>query len=399
MAYKKGNSLLETRRRNRVLIKNSIFRTKNATRTGIAEELGLTLPTITTSVNEMLSEGILEEIPFAESELVNAMGRKPTAIAFKANTACAIGVELGPYATRAVLLNMKGNVLASSEEDVVDDDYERTLSRLKGQLEKLTRYVAGRFLGIGVGLPGFIDCENGVIRSNPRKGWSGKHLAEDLQNLLNMPVIIDNNVRIRAMGYELSRQEYKADTFAYLFVSKGVACPIMVRDEIISGSTFGAGELGHTIIFTGEAGQVARTSVDDIASERAIFERCQKALLEGGAPRLRKILEEKGRLQIRDILDSQQKGDADVQKIMEDVTDCLGVALANVVNLMNPGFVVVDGYIMCEQKNRERLINTAKSMFYGLNEEEVNIFFQPYDSYWGAKGAAYYVISRLFLNC
>ena len=68
---KKGSSLLETRRWNRVLIKNMIFRTENATRTGIAEALGLTLPTITTSVNEMLSEGILEEIPMAENNLVN----------------------------------------------------------------------------------------------------------------------------------------------------------------------------------------------------------------------------------------------------------------------------------------------------------------------------------------
>jgi predicted NBD/HSP70 family sugar kinase len=399
MAHKKGNSLLETRRRNRVLIKNSIFRMKNATRTGIAEELGLTLPTITTSVNEMLSEGILEEVPIAQSELVNAMGRKPTAIVFKADTACAIGVELGPYATRAVLLNMEGNVLASSEEDVVDDDYERTLSRLKRQVEKLSRYASGRFLGVGVGLPGFVDCESGVIRSNPRKGWAGKHLAEDLQELLNVPVIIDNNVRIRAMGYELSQQEYKSDTFAYLFVSKGVACPIMVGDEIISGSTFGAGELGHTVVFMEEHGRAVPKCVDDVASERAIFEKCQKKLLEGGAAGLKRVLEENGRLTIRDVLAGQQKGDADVGEIMRDVMDCLGIALANVVNLMNPGFVVVDGYVMCGRQNRERLLSTAKANFYGLNEEEVRVFFQPYDSCWGAKCAAYYVISRLFLNC
>lgn len=77
MAGKKGNSLLETRRRNRVLIKNMIFRMENARRTAIAEELGLTLPTITTSVNEMLSEGILEEIPITDGKLVNNMGRRP----------------------------------------------------------------------------------------------------------------------------------------------------------------------------------------------------------------------------------------------------------------------------------------------------------------------------------
>lgn len=50
---------------------------ENARRTAIAEELGLTLPTITTSVNEMLTEGILEEIPITEGQLVNNMGRRP----------------------------------------------------------------------------------------------------------------------------------------------------------------------------------------------------------------------------------------------------------------------------------------------------------------------------------
>lgn len=397
---KKGSSLLETRRRNRVLIKNMIFRTENATRTGIAEALGLTLPTITTSVNEMLSEGILEEIPFAENNLVNAMGRKPTSIAFRADTACAIGVELGPYATSAVLLNMKGKVVASSEDKPGEENYHRMLQGLAAQVRKLMRFAEEKhFLGVGIGLPGFIDCESGIIRSNFRQEWAGKNLAEDLQNMLNVPVIIDNNVRIRAIGYEMSSHRMKADTFAYLFVSKGVACPLMVKNDIVSGCTSGAGELGHTIFAIGEDGKMNRKTVDDVGSERAIFEKCQERLLQGGAPGLKKLLQQKGHLTIQDILDTQRNGDKDVNQVMEEVIECLGIALANVVNLINPGFVVVDGYIMKEKPNREKLLGAAKANFFGLNEEEVQIFFHPYDSCWGAKGAAYFVISKFFLEC
>lgn len=397
---KKGSSLLETRRRNRVLIKNMIFRTENATRTGIAEALGLTLPTITTSVNEMLSEGILEEIPFAENNLVNAMGRKPTSIAFRADTACAIGVELGPYATSAVLLNMKGKVVASSEDKPGEENYHRMLQGLAEQIRKLMRFAEEKhFLGVGIGLPGFIDCESGIIRSNFRREWAGKNLAEDLQNILNVPVIIDNNVRIRAIGYEMSSHRIKADTFAYLFVSKGVACPLMVKNDIVSGCTSGAGELGHTILAISEDGKADRKTVDDVGSERAIFEKCQERLLRGDAPELKKVLQQKGHLTIQDILDAQRNGDADVNQVLDEVIECLGIALANVVNLINPGFVVVDGYIMKEKPNREKLLRAAKANFFGLNEEEVQIFFHPYDSCWGAKGAAYFVISKFFLEC
>lgn len=71
METKKGSSLLETRRRNRVLLKDIIFNLEPVTRTAAAKELGLTLPTVTTSVNEMIEEGILEEVPVPEEKLKN----------------------------------------------------------------------------------------------------------------------------------------------------------------------------------------------------------------------------------------------------------------------------------------------------------------------------------------
>ena len=85
MSISKGNSLIETRKINRILIKDRIFRSECITRTDISRELGLTLPTITTSVNEMISEGILEEKPISEEWLTNSTGRKPMAISFVAN--------------------------------------------------------------------------------------------------------------------------------------------------------------------------------------------------------------------------------------------------------------------------------------------------------------------------
>ena len=65
------------------------------------------------------------------------MGRKPTSIAFRADTACAIGVELGPYATSAVLLNMRGKVVASSEEESGAEDYYQMLKNIEEQIRKL----------------------------------------------------------------------------------------------------------------------------------------------------------------------------------------------------------------------------------------------------------------------
>jgi len=124
MRTTKGNSLLETRRINRALIKNLIFRNENITRIDIANTLSLTLPTITTTINDMLNEGILEEIPL--NGTINGAGRRPNAIAFRAEMAYSIGVELGPYFCSIAVLNMKGQTLSKK---IIKSPNEKYLPR------------------------------------------------------------------------------------------------------------------------------------------------------------------------------------------------------------------------------------------------------------------------------
>ncbi len=399
MAGKKGNSLLETRRRNRVLIKNMIFRMENATRTAIAEELGLTLPTITTSVNEMLAEGILEENPIAEGQLSNNMGRRPNAISFKADAAYAIGVELAQYATRAVLINLKGEVISELNEDAARENYDEMLLKVTTIIQKMIEQAKGKqLLGVGVGLPGFIESEHGIIRSNPRKDWIGKHFAKDLEEQLHLSVFIDNNVRLRAVGHEMSMKGIRPDSFAYLYVSKGIACPLMLKDTVVSGYTAGAGEIGHTIISVNNGGERTQMCLDDLGSEKAVFEKCQEAMLSGKLPALQEMVRQDGRLRMHHIIELQQGGNEKIQQIIEEAIEYLGIGLANVVNLINPGYVVVDGFMFVEEANRQKLLQSAKEKFFGLNEEEVQIMFEEFDYSRGAVGAGYFVIRNQFLN-
>ncbi len=377
MAEKKGNSLLETRRKNRVLIKNMIFRTEYAARTAIAEELGLTLPTITTSVNEMLAEGILEEIPMPD-EFINSIGRRPNAVAFRGDAAYAIGMELGPYATRAVLMNMKGEIIDYVEGIKAEKDYEAMINQLAGLYLKLSKKVdSDKLLGVGIGLPGFIEREKGIIRSNPRENWNGKKLVEDLEKVINVSVCIDNNVRLRAIGHEMSMRGVKPDLFAYFFVSNGVACPLMVKEDVVSGYTAGAGEIGHMVVCIDENGN--EKVVDELGSEKAIFEACEKAMKNDSLKELKKIVDKEKVLNLSQILMLQKDGDKEIDAILSDAINYLGMALANVVNLVNPGYVVVDSYLFNNEENKIKLLQSAKKKFFGLNEEEVQIIFSDYD--------------------
>lgn len=405
MIIESGNSLLETRRRNGILIKNKIFRTEHAMRGEIAKELGLTLPTITNSINEMIKEGVVEPEPLPEECLSGGYGRKPQMVRFRREAGYSIGIELGAYHTRAVLVNLRGEVVEERTRQKAALQYGEMLAQVTELVDELCGCVPslqkeeGKLIGIGIGVPGFVDTEGGTIRQNFRVDWNGRPLGADLKERYPVPILIDNNTRFRAMGYEMQLRGTRPKMFAYLFISRGLACPIMYNDLVLSGAGAGAGELGQTILLYAEVNGERRTvTADQIASESALFERCMEEMERGRLLQLKKSCRDATELSIRQILDLQQAGDPEINALVEECIFGQALVMANVVNLVNPNTVVVDARMMSFPANREKLIRYARAHFYGMNAEDVEIRFHEYHSYDGALGAALGTIQKNFLN-
>ena len=405
MIIESGNSLLETRRRNGILIKNKIFRTEHAMRGEIAKELGLTLPTITNSINEMIKEGVVEPEPLPEECLSGGYGRKPQMVRFRREAGYSIGIELGAYHTRAVLVNLRGEVVEERTRRKAALQYGEMLAQVTELVDELCGCVPslqkeeGKLIGIGIGVPGFVDTEGGTIRQNFRDDWNGRPLGADLRERYPVPILIDNNTRFRAMGYEMQLRGTRPKMFAYLFISRGLACPIMYNDLVLSGAGAGAGELGQTILlYAGVNGENRTVTADQIASESALFERCMEEMEKGRLLQLKKSCRDAAELSIQQILDLQQEGDSEINALVEECIFGQALVMANVVNLVNPNTVVVDARMMSFPANREKLIRYARAHFYGMNAEDVEIRFHEYHSYDGALGAALGTIQKNFLN-
>ncbi|MBF1005451.1 MAG: ROK family transcriptional regulator, partial [Lachnospiraceae bacterium] len=385
MIIESGNSLLETRRRNGILIKNKIFRTEHAMRGEIAKELGLTLPTITNSINEMIKEGVVEPEPLPEECLSGGYGRKPQMVRFRREAGYSIGIELGAYHTRAVLVNLRGEVVEERTRRKAALQYGEMLAQVTELVDELCGCVPslqtekGKLIGIGIGVPGFVDTEGGTIRQNFRDDWNGRPLGADLRERYPVPILIDNNTRFRAMGYEMQLRGTRPKMFAYLFISRGLACPIMYNDLVLSGAGAGAGELGQTILlYAGVNGEKRTVTADQIASESALFERCMEEMERGRLLQLKKSCRDATELSIGQILDLQQAGDPEIDALVEECIFGQALVMANVVNLVNPNTVVVDARMMSFPANREKLIRYARAHFYGMNAEDVEIRFHEY---------------------
>ena len=400
MIVESGNSLQETKRRNRILIKNKIFRMEHALRNEIARELGLTLPTITNSINEMIREGLVITEPLSQESRNKNSGRRPLAVAFRREAAYAIGIELGPYYSRAILVNLRGEAVESVTNPKASESYGKMLSELENLVEHfLHRIDRDQLIGIGIGVPGFVDTDRGRIRYTFREDWNGKTLGEDLGRRFSVPVSVDNNTRLRATGYEMLLREERPGMFAYFFVSRGIACPILMNDLVLSGDSAGAGELGQTVLLSSDRkGQKRTVTTDQLASESALFELCRREMAEGRLAALRKRLDAGEDLTMRLILELQMGGDRQIDALIDSCIRGQALAMANVVNLLNPNAVIVDAYMMEWEANRKRLIDYAREHFFGINEEDVKIRFRDYDSYDGALGAALGSIQKNFLN-
>ena len=399
--HKAGNSLIETKRKNRALIKNTIFRTPDATRTGVAKELGLTLATLSTSVSEMIAEGVLQETERTENTGRTGSGRKALKVVFRPAAALAVGIDLGPYETRGILMDLGGNVLRELSQSAERYSYDRMLTSVEQLIRRLvsgcTAGEKSRICGVAVGVPGVVETVSGRIRATACRSWEGHTLAGDLAERISFPVEVDNNVRMRAYGYEMTRESGE-QLFAYLYVSRGIACPVIFGREVISGTMFGAGELGHAAVSEKPGILGPRRTLNESASEFGIFYECQRRMFEGACRPLRQALSEKGILTAGLLTALQAEGDPEVNDIVHDAVRELGTGAAGVINLLNPESLVVDGALFSDSSNRRILEEAVATGVYALQPEEIRVRFLPEDPLRGARGAAYRMLQLGFLD-
>jgi predicted NBD/HSP70 family sugar kinase len=315
-----------------------------------------------------------------------------------------LGIELGPYCTTFVIVDLQGNETARLIEAVADLRYQRMLDFLISTARAFLKdnsISSEKSLGVGIGVPGFIETENGVVRNCYRNDWNGHHLGKDVSSGLALKTRIENNVHARAIGAEIFNRKLRADTFLYYFISHGLACSLIIKSDRITGRIAGAGEIGHMVVEPG--GPKCDTCgnfgcLEAIASEHAIIKRCIQLNWSDAPGILREICADPFNPTIGEIIKAQECGDRLVGAIIQDAVKYLGINLANLINFISPNAVLIDSYIMSLPENSALMLQTVKKNLFGLNNREVIIDFMPYDGLYGAHGAAAVAIKDLLLG-
>lgn len=383
------------------LVRRQLYINGPISRVEIARNLNLTTPAIGTIVSQLLAQGLVCEK--TDTSRNTGAGRPRLMLEFVPGSYYICGVDLGPYYTNYVLTDFCGHVIAARKTMIPIDVYNRTMQRLAAEIPAFLQennIPYEKILGVGLAMPGLVDGTEGTIYTTFREGWTEHDPTVELANTLGLPVHIENNVRAKVIGAEIFDRMVTKEPFAYLSVYYGIACQMIVGDRVLYGDNAAAGEIGHMVVQRN--GPVCPTCgnrgcLEAVAGERAILARCRDAMCATPSCLLHKYCASSEELNMDAVISAQQEGDEIVEEIMTDVLDYVGIALANIVNLISPRAVVVDGRIFSLQRNRRLLLFAAERNMFLVHRSKTKVTFLEHDPFRGAKGAAAVVVKE-FLN-
>lgn len=260
----------------------------------------------------------------------------------------AVGVDFGGTFIKMALVNDKGVVQSRAKIPTKDavgldawmDAVAKGLEQLKGKKD------AGELAGIGVGVPGFVDYERGFIYDLANvPGWTGVHLAAQLEKRFNVHVRIDNDVNVMALG-ECTFGAGRAYQHAvFVTLGTGVGGGLLVNNKLYRGAFSMAGEIGHmSINMDGIKSPQGRGGLEQYVGNRRIVERAVKLLEQGRQSLIRDMVKGDWSAITPEVIgQAANKGDKLAIEVYDFVADCLAAAFASVTYLIQPQAFIVGG--------------------------------------------------------
>ena len=314
-------------------------------RAEIAQKLRVSRSTVTVIVDELIECGLV----FERGAGVSRGGRRPIVLEINPEAGIVIGIDIGATHTLVLVADMRGKVLADAEMPLdIAKGPETCLSQINNLVDANLWQVNGSLddvKAIGVGVPGPVIKSKGIVSAPPiMPGWDGFAIRQRLEEHWHKPITLDNDADLGAVGeWEFGAGRGQAN-LVYIKIGTGIGCGILLDGQIYYGVLGTAGEIGHVTI--SEDGPPCTCGnygcLEAMAGGRAIAQRAQLAIKAGQRTTLADL--NHGReITARDVAEAAQAGDMVSQQLLSDAGRHIGSALASLINLLNPGLVLVGG--------------------------------------------------------
>ena len=269
------------------------------------------------------------------------------------------GVDIGGTNLRVGLVPFAGGrpVEVGMERTCAERGPAHVVARVAAMLRKALRDVEPESVaGIGVGAPGPLDRTAGVVLETPNLGWRNVPLRDLVGEAAGFPVVLDNDANCAAYGEWWQGAGRRADRLVGLTLGTGIGGGIVIDGEIYRGASDAAGEVGHmSVDFAGRLCACgSRGCVEAYASGPGIAARAMEGLAGGTESVLAAIAGAdggNGRITARTVCEAAAAGDRHASDVLAETAGILAVAVANLINLLNPDVIVVAGGVTAAGKH------------------------------------------------
>jgi glucokinase len=204
--------------------------------------------------------------------------------------------------------------------------------------------------GVGIGAPGAVDFGSGTVIFAPNmEGWKDIPLKKELEKLLGVPVFVENDGNIAALGVYHAELKSKPRSVIGIFVGTGIGGGLILNGELYSGFGHTAGEIGHMVLDINgpKCGCGNKGCFEALASRTAIFQQIKAGVKDGQKTLLTDMLgDDLSDLRSGDLRKAIRRGDKFVDRVIEGAAEYIGIGVSNLVNILNPEVVVLGGGVM-----------------------------------------------------
>lgn len=359
---------------------------------------GLSLVTVMKITAGLLERNLILEKDYAES----TGGRRAGLLEINPAGGFVVGLIPQPASLTAAILDLSSELITTRQWELpLYGNHDQAMALIGQCCETLfqeSHVAREKILGVGFGMSGLIDAERGLCMDAPMLGWKDVEVSRPLEERLDIPVFVDNDVNCLAVYEKLFGQGKAFHHFLVVAIGRGVGLGIIANGDLYRGAFGGAGEFGHTAVVVD--GRFCDCGNRGCLETYTSFSGMVKSYLEYAQQATSHLTGSEPEQTLLQIVERARGGDPAARAAMQRAGVLLGTSLANLVNIFNPQCIILstpDLQILTEDLLLGAMQQEMKQHLFSRMGKDLQLFTteQPGYESW-ARGAGSLVLHHFF---
>lgn len=387
---------------NKVNVLRTLWCEKAIFKAEIARLTNLSLPTVMKIVDEFEKKDLIN----VTGKGVSSGGKPPMMLELNKHAYYVIGVDINEYRIEIILMNLlfeveDRRIQDNRSTDTADSILKRVVKEINNIILNNVE-ISNKIIGIGVGVPGLVDSENGEVIYSSELEWKQINIKDYIQSLFDIQVIVDDSTRAIAVEERMFGLGKNVENFLCVNVGIGIGAALVLNGEVYYGSSQSVGQLGHMPVeLYGKKCECGNEGCLELyASTKAIEEEGKYAVIKKMSSQISDLVYgDYSKVDINIIYEAARNRDEIAISILDKAAEYLAMSISGLINIFAPMLVIIEGKAFrCNKIFRDMVKEKLEKRKMKYLVTNADIVIKHDKNCMGAIGAATFVLEN-FINC